>query len=445
MSYANLIRPYISVFASSLGPHTDFLVNKLMQDVVNYLAPLGVVPQFQLFNKSHILPTDLPPNIHKSKYHMCLMATGGSETKCLEFVHMLHKRSPEKPFIMFTHPDLNSFAAGLEAKAKLLIESKPIHFFNLADTNEIDNLFTILKVRERLTEEGKQVGKLKKPDGTVMDKQLARLRKNDNDKKWGVNFMQKTIDWKELFYTYEEIPDNAPEMEEVKKYLNEKKSEILPECAPDEFSYMPIYDNSKLCVALKRIVKKYNLSSLVLHGSDLEESNVPKSLLVAYLNDIGIPSACEGDVMAIMTMMLAHNITGLPSFIVHAEFEKGKNLYLKHWGIPTRITRDYSLKSNLDAGKRSTITENNKNEYKTWTLSRANIRKNCIDCEEVLVHFKEPKGNERCTTQLAAEFKDITKLWNYLYDPLESHHVLTAGNWTKLIKLYAKLFLDSVT
>eukprot|EP01022_Parablepharisma_sp_SALTPOND_P014816 TRINITY_DN2059_c0_g1_i1.p1 TRINITY_DN2059_c0_g1~~TRINITY_DN2059_c0_g1_i1.p1 ORF type:complete len:442 (-),score=35.91 TRINITY_DN2059_c0_g1_i1:56-1381(-) len=432
------LKPTISVFVRAASPSVDQLVDKLLVGIKSTFSPLNVVPQFNLYRQEHLSPTDLPPTHRTSQYHICLMATGGTEGLCLEYASLVHKRSPEKPIIILTHPDMNSFAAGLEAKAKLTYESKPVHLFHIPDFTEIDTLFKVLRARENLTQEGKQVGIIGEPSEWLVASNLETI--GTKTEVWGIRIMDDIIDWKELLETYKSIPENTPEVNEVAKYFADRHCDCLG-CVPERIEEKPIRDNSRLCVALKQLSAKYNLHGLTLRCFDLIAHNITGCLAVSYLNDIGIPSACEGDIPSMITMMLAHSVSGLPSFMANPIHYEGKKLSLAHCTIPTKMTQKYSLRTHFESGKGMSIQGDVTNADKPWTLSRANLWENEINCEEVMVQNVTFKSEHRCRTQVEAEFSSEERLRQFIQKMSGNHHILTAGSWKKPLELYKKLFV----
>lgn len=71
----------------------------------------------------------------------------------------------------------------------------------------------------------------------------------------------------------------------------------------------------KIYNRLREIVDTYQLTGLTLRCFDLLTTvKNTGCLALAKLNAEGIPAACEGDVPALLTMVLAHRLTGCSGF-----------------------------------------------------------------------------------------------------------------------------------
>ena len=434
----NVLKPNIAVFAKCLHSGVPAMVNKLMGDVASQLAPLNVVPQFSLYKQDYLTPADLPTTSRFTQYHMCLLATGGTENLCLQYATMLHKRSPEKPILILTHPNMNSFAAGLEAKAKLLYESKPAYMFHLPDTTQVNSLFNVLKARESLTQEGKHVGIIGQPSDWLVASDLSTIGTKTDV--WGIKILEDIIEWQELLSIYQSIPQHDPDVAEVTKYFEGRQVACLS-CPAERIQTKPIQDGARLAVALKKLVAKYSLHGLTLRCFDLIAHEITGCLAVSYLNDAGIPSACEGDIPSLITMMLAYYTSGTPSFMANPIHYEGKKLTLAHCTIPTKMVSQYQLRTHFESNKGVSIQADVANEGMPWTISRANLWENDIHTKETIVRNVACKSEHRCRTQVEAEFPSEDELRKFVEKTSGNHHILTAGSWAKAFKLYKKLFI----
>lgn len=52
----------------------------------------------------------------------------------------------------------------------------------------------------------------------------------------------------------------------------------------------------------------------------MQDLNTAGNLAVSLLNDEGIPAGNEGDLQAVMTLLMVHELTGQPGFIANPAF-----------------------------------------------------------------------------------------------------------------------------
>ncbi len=433
------LRPTISVFARTLSSTTAAEVDRLLTHVTAQLAPLNVVPEFHKYTQDMLTAADIHIPPKAPQYHMCLLATGGTENLCLQYCSLIHKRQPERPLLILTHPNMNSFAAGLETKAKLLYDSRPAYLFHLPDKSEMESLFKVLRARESLVQEGKHVGIIGVPSEWLVASDLSTIGTKTDV--WGIRIMEEIIDWQELLAIYKSIPDNDPEVAEIAKYYAARHVAACTSCCGGEIAEKPIRDNAKLAAALKRLAAKYGLYGLTIRCFDLIAHSITGCLAVSYMNDEGIPSACEGDIPALITMMLAHHISGKPSFMANPIHYEGKRLTLAHCTIPTKITSKYSLRTHFESGQGVAIQADVMGEGEKWTVSRANLWENDMHTEDIIMRNVVNKSEHRCRTQVEAEFSSEDALRDFVEHASGNHHILTPGAISRPLKLYKKLFV----
>ena len=106
-------------------------------------------------------------------------------------------------------------------------------------------------------------------------------------------------------------------------------------------------------VAIKRLVKKYDLKGLTIRCFDLlKKYNNTACLALALLNEEGITAGCEGDIFALLTMHVVNALTGRSSFMANpSKFNYEDNsLLLAHCTVPLNMTSSYSLTTHFESG-----------------------------------------------------------------------------------------------
>ena len=106
-------------------------------------------------------------------------------------------------------------------------------------------------------------------------------------------------------------------------------------------------------VALKKLVKKYNLKGLTIKCFDLlKKYQNTACLALALLNEEGITAGCEGDVPSLLTMYLLNTLTGRSSFMANpSKFNYEENtILLAHCTVPLNMTSSYSLDTHFESG-----------------------------------------------------------------------------------------------
>ena len=200
--------------------------------------------------------------------------------------------------------------------------------------------------------------------------------------------------------------------------------------------------NAKLFLAIEQIKNTHNLSGLTLRCFDLLKFNVTGCLAMSFLNDIGVPSSCEGDIPSMFTMTLAYHLTNSPSFMANPIDFSDNKLTLAHCTIPRNLTSKYVLRTHFESDKGVAIQADLKDADQSWTLSRINVFENDVYSKEVKISnipFNK-KSDSRCRTQIVVEFKNREELQEFLVSSSGNHHILTPGNHAEAFQLFKKLF-----
>ncbi|MDD3147439.1 MAG: hypothetical protein PHD82_09065, partial [Candidatus Riflebacteria bacterium] len=146
-------------------------------------------------------------------------------------------------------------------------------------------------------------------------------------------------------------------MDQFKKYVEKADSASLGEFAQafyrpgDSGRTSELARAAKIYGGLTRAVKLHQLNALTLRCFDLlESSQTTGCLALARLNDDGIPAACEGDVPAMLTMMVTKAITKKPGFMANPSSVSGSQVTFAHCTCPVTILEKFSLNNHFESG-----------------------------------------------------------------------------------------------
>ena len=106
-------------------------------------------------------------------------------------------------------------------------------------------------------------------------------------------------------------------------------------------------------VALKKLVRKYELKGLTIKCFDLlKKFKNTACLALALLNEEGITAGCEGDIFALLTMHIVHALTGRSAFMANpSKFNyEDHSVLLAHCTVPLNMTSSYSLTTHFESG-----------------------------------------------------------------------------------------------
>ena len=220
------------------------------------------------------------------------------------------------------------------------------------------------------------------------------------------------------------------EMEELLSQIRKRDYPIdarkrLHTCPSDYFiGALEIYG------ALKRIVEKHQLCALTLRCFDLLSTvHNTGCLALALLNQEGIVSSCEGDVPALLTMMISNALTGKSGFQANPSKINPKtcDFVFAHCTIPLNMVTEYEYDTHYESGIGVAIKGK-------MPLGEVTVAKVSGDLNRVFVAAGQLKENLRekdlCRTQVKIRVADAAAY--FLNNPIGNHHIIIEGNQTEL-------------
>ena len=178
--------------------------------------------------------------------------------------------------------------------------------------------------------------------------------------------------------------------------------------------------------ALCRLVARYRLDALTLRCFDLlTEVGNTGCMALALLNAQGIPSSCEGDVPALISMMVARVLTGCCGFQANPsriDPQTGEML-LAHCTVPLNMIRrgeyDTHFESGIGVAVRGELEEGPVTLFK---LS-PDLRQCFAADANLLTNLAE---RDLCRTQVVLRAPGTARY--FLTDSIGNHHIVIPGH-----------------
>ena len=258
--------------------------------------------------------------------------TGGTEKQILQYEAF---RAETEETVLIAYPKNNSLAACLEVLARLNQLGKP----GRIDLLSKKNLPLIKKTNEPFQADlkGARVGVIGKPsDWLVASSHSADIVK-DSCK---AELVEISIN--EFIGLYLSMNDPT---DKIVEDLAENATEILEPSTDD------LNKNARVYLALKELVEKYKLEALTIRCFDIVKAlNTTGCFALSQLNDEGIIAGCEGDITAVLGMMISYKKTGkIPWMANPVSFDTIENsLELAHCTVPRKLVESYRLRSHFE-------------------------------------------------------------------------------------------------
>ena len=324
--------------------------------------------------------------------------TGGTEGIFKRLLPELMAKSP-RPFYLLTSGKSNSLAASMEILSYLRqhdIRGEIIHGSTAYIAQRIRLLETVEQACRQL--QGSRLGIIGQPSDWLIsshaDKEIVR-------KRLGIELV--------------DIP-----MQTLIEKVGNKCKDVMP-------GALRIYD------ALKDIVDNYSLQGFTLRCFDLLSAvRNTGCLALAKLNSEGYVAGCEGDVPAMLSMMMVRSLLGISGFQANPasiDPDTGEMLFA-HCTIPLDMVEDYEFdthfESGIGVGIRGYMKEGPVTIFKlAGDLSRYFV------AEGTLV--RNQAKPDLCRTQQVVQLSDKSQTAYFLTNPIGNHHIILPGHHQLLI------------
>ncbi len=316
--------------------------------------------------------------------------TGGTEGIFLRLLPMLMEKS-RQPFYLLTSGKSNSLAASMEILSYL--RQKGIQGEILHGSREYINqrILTLTRVEEAR-------------------RQLSHCR---------LGVIGRPSDWL--------ISSNA-DYGIVKERLGIELVDISMQ------ELLDAIDNGTIYEGLKKMICSYQLNGFTLRCFDLLTAlKSTGCLALAKLNSEGYVAGCEGDVPAMLSMMIARSLTGVSGFQANPARinpDTGE-LLLAHCTIPLDMVERYELDTHFESGIGVGVRGYMKEGPVTLFKVSGDLKRSFVAEGTLVRNTAEP---DLCRTQQVIQLSDPSQASYFLTDPIGNHHIVIPGHIGSLLK-----------
>lgn len=277
----------------------------------------------------------LVENAKEALFNIILIGSGGTENLFLKQL-----KEDDEPVVILSTSRNNSLPACLEIKTYLENHNK-LCFLLSGNENHIANMI-------------KHIALIITAYKTVKDNNLGVI---GGASSW---LISSPIEPKVIYQNYK-INVVKIKMNELEKFIEETENEMLDtKDIPHSNELINKYKDKEVIhqalviyVALKKIIRKYDLKGLTIRCFDLlKKYKNTACLALALLNEEGITAGCEGDIFSLLTMHMVHALTGRSSFMANpSKFNyDDRSVLLAHCTVPLNMTSSYSLTTHFESG-----------------------------------------------------------------------------------------------
>ena len=343
--------------------------------------------------------------------------TGGTEGIFRRLLPQLRRQS-QAPFYLLTSGKSNSLAASMEILSYLQqngLQGEIIHGSADYISRRLQILAKVCEAKQKM--QGCRLGIIGQPSdwliSSIVDPAAVKTC-------LGIDLVEIPMD--ELLNAI----DKTPELVSQEEVPNDSIREALPMA-------------NRIYGALRGIVEQYCLQGLTIRCFDLLTAvHNTGCIALARLNSKGIVAGCEGDVPAMLSMMIVQSLLGVSGFQANPASinpETGEMLFA-HCTIPFNMVERYELdthfESGIGMGIRGYMKEGPVTIFKvSGDLSR------CFVAEGQLV--RNQAKPDLCRTQQVIQLADRRQTDYFLTHPIGNHHIIMPGHHRELLENLMRL------
>ncbi|MCK4240911.1 MAG: hypothetical protein KAX30_04755 [Candidatus Atribacteria bacterium] len=351
----------------------------------------------------------------KNEYFpLIFIKSGGVEGKFEQIFKQINR-----PYILLSSSIHNSLAASLEIASFLKQKGKKVEIIHGSSSEyiakRIKELRKIFQVKNKLV--SIKLGVIGKPSDWLIASNVNYLKMKET---LGISLIDIEMD------------ELAKEIDQDYHFAHPKLKDIREK----GFNKKSIDGALKIYNGFKAIINKYKLDGITVRCFDLIKIYKNTGCLgISLLNDEGIVAGCEGDVPALISMVILHYLTDEPVFMANlSSIDVDNNeIILAHCTLPLNMSDKFHLKTHFESGLGVGI----KGDIRE---GKATIFKLSQDGEEYFVSGGEIIENlnseNLCRTQLRFRMNEGVKY--FLQNSLGNHHLICKGDYNKLVREFFK-------
>jgi len=352
-------------------------------------------------------------NKDKDYFSLIFIKSGGVEGKFKQIFTQING-----PYLLLSSGLHNSLAASLEIASFLTQKKKRVEIIH-GDSDyiamRIKELSKIFKVKNRLA--STKLGVVGKPSDWLIASDVDYLKVKET---LGISLIDIEMD------------ELVKEIEQGHRFDHPKLNDIKNK----GFDSKSIEGALKIYNGFKAIVNKYKLDGITVRCFDLLEIYKNTGCLgLSLLNDEGIMGGCEGDIPALISMVILHYLTDEPVFMANpASINIDKNeIILAHCSLPLNMPDEFYLKthfeSGLGVGIQGVIEEG---EATIFKLS-GDGKNYFVSGGEIIENLNK---ESLCRTQIRMKIDEDVKY--FLQNSIGNHHLICKGDYSEIVREFFK-------
>jgi L-fucose isomerase-like protein len=380
--------------------HNEEYINSALQ---NFIAEIEekLAEKFENINLKNINEKDYFPLI--------FIKSGGVEGKFKQLFKLI-----KGPYLLLSSGLHNSLAASLEIASFLRQQGEKVEILH-GDSDyiaqRIKELKKVFEIKNKLPT--LKLGVIGQPSDWLIASEVDYKKVKDT---LGISLIDVGMD------------ELVKEIEQKYRFDHPKLNDIKNK----EFDSKSIEGALKIYSGFKAIVNKYKFDGITVRCFDLLEIYKNTGCLgLSLLNDEGIVAGCEGDIPALISMVILHYLTDEPVFMANpASINIDKNeVILAHCTLPLNMPDKFYLKTHFESGMGVGIKGDIREGEATIFKLSGDGKKYFVSNGEIIENLNR---KNLCRTQIRLKMNENVKY--FLQDSIGNHHLICKGDYSKLVK-----------
>ena len=346
--------------------------------------------------------------------------TGGTEGIFRRLLPTLQAQSA-RPFYLLTSGKSNSLAASMEILSFLRqrnLKGEIIHGSADYISRRLHLLEQAEAARRRL--HGTRLGVIGEPSDWLISSHADYAQVQQ---RLGIELVD--VPMQELLDTLKAQGIEATDSTDTTDTTDSEYPKTIQQSVPGA---MRIYE------ALKAVVNRHRLQGFTLRCFDLLTAvRNTGCLALAKLNAEGYVAGCEGDVPAMLTMMIVRSLLGISGFQANPSSinpETGEIIFA-HCTIPFDMVERYELDTHFESGIGVGIRGYMKEGPVTIFKVSGDLSRHFIAEGELVRNQSNP---DLCRTQQVIRLTDSAQASYFLTNPIGNHHIILPGHHRELLE-----------
>lgn len=390
----------ITIYTLTSELHDERAVNAVTQE---FLESLGI---------EYVLKGSDYSDYGAYGLNLIYVRTGGTEGIFRRILPELQARS-SRPFYLLTSGKSNSLAASMEILSYLQqhdIKGEIIH----GSTDYINQRINVLERIETAIKQlhGTRLGIIGEPSDWLISSHADKVQVREQ---LGIELID--IPMQALLEAIEKIDERAMDASSERAEIQQ----ALP-------GAQRIYE------ALKDIIGDYRLNGFTLRCFDLLTAvKNTGCLALAKLNAEGYVAGCEGDVPAMLSMMIVRSLLGISGFQANPSSinpETGEMIFA-HCTIPLDMVEKYEYDTHFESGIGVGIRGFMKEGPVTIFKVSGDLSRHFVAEGHLVNNQSKP---DLCRTQQVIKLYDKSQTGYFLKNPIGNHHIIVPGHHKELIE-----------